>query len=391
MAGRVSLDRRQVAELCAEVRRLYTADPYPWVLGYSGGKDSTAALQLVWMALAELPAEYREKPVHVIATDTLVEQPLVAAWVQQSLGRMAAAAAEQGMPVQTHRLTPDLEQSFWVCLIGRGYAAPRPGYRWCTDRLKIGPSNRFIRAVTSQHGRSVLVLGTRKAESRARRAVMERYARRGRGMLAPNGRLRGSVVFTPLQDWSVDDVWWFLMQYDCPWGQSNKALLSLYRSASDDGECPLVIDRSTPSCGNSRFGCWACTYVSRDRSMEALVGEHPGEYEWMLPLLELRNELAVRGENGRIADHHLRDWRRASGRVVPWRKDPSRPTPGPYTREARHHWLRRVLEVQEAVRELAPPEYRDICVIQDGELRAIRRIWVCEKYEWEDALPVIEL
>ena len=75
------------------MQQLYLADQVPWVVGYSGGKDSTAILQLVWMALAGLPAEQRHKPVHVISTDTLVENPVVAAWVTHSLEVMAAAAA----------------------------------------------------------------------------------------------------------------------------------------------------------------------------------------------------------------------------------------------------------------------------------------------------------
>ncbi len=77
-----------VNELTDEVRELYTADEVPWVIGYSGGKDSTAVLQLVWLALQGLPAEQRTKPVHVISTDTLVENPIVAAWVSQSLETM---------------------------------------------------------------------------------------------------------------------------------------------------------------------------------------------------------------------------------------------------------------------------------------------------------------
>lgn len=385
----LSLTRERVHKLISEVQELYCADSTPWIVGYSGGKDSTAAIQLVWMAVAQLPTGQRRKPIHVISTDTLVEQPLVAAWVEGSLNRMRAAAAEQGVPVEPHRLTPRIENSFWVCLIGRGYAAPRPGYRWCTERLKIEPSNRFIKELTGRHGRSILVLGTRKGESAARRANMERYEKLGsRERLVPNGNLPGSYIYTPLADWSTDDVWFFLMQWKNPWGQDNKTLLTLYRSASDDAECPLIIDSSQPSCGNSRFGCFICTYVSRDRSMEALVRDHP-EHSWMAPLLELRNELGRRGDNGRIADHHLRDWRRADGRVMTWSRDPNRLTPGPYTREARHYWLRRVLEVQEKVRSMAPPEFQGITIIRDEELRLIRRIWLEEKYEWEDALPVI--
>jgi DNA sulfur modification protein DndC len=122
--------RAVLDELLAEIRTLYRADDVPWVVGYSGGKDSTAVLQLVWLALAELPADQRTKPVHVITTDTLVENPIIAAWVTQSHHALATAAQTAGLPVEPHRLTPAIGDTFWVNLIGRGYAAPRPKFRW---------------------------------------------------------------------------------------------------------------------------------------------------------------------------------------------------------------------------------------------------------------------
>src|SRR4051812_36719543 len=41
------------------VRELYLCDAIPWVIGYSGGKDSSAVLQLVWNAIRELPEDKR--------------------------------------------------------------------------------------------------------------------------------------------------------------------------------------------------------------------------------------------------------------------------------------------------------------------------------------------
>ena len=176
-----------VHALSDEVRELYLSDGVPWVIDYSGGKDSTAALQLVWLALRDLPAERRGKPVHVISTDTLVEQPLVSSWVDASLARMRDVAASAGLPITPHKLTPEVEDSFWVNLIGKGYPAPRPKFRWCTDRLKIRPSNKFIREVVRQNGEAILVLGTRKAESPRRAASMAKHeARRVRERLSPN-------------------------------------------------------------------------------------------------------------------------------------------------------------------------------------------------------------
>jgi DNA sulfur modification protein DndC len=252
-----------VEELLVRIATLYREDHIPWVIGYSGGKDSTAVLQLVWAALTRIPADQRHKPVHVISTDTLVENPVVALWVNKSLEVMRAAATKQGLPIQPHRLTPEAENSFWVNLLGRGYPAPRHKFRWCTERLKIRPSNTFILKVVKENGEAILVLGTRKKESAARGRNMERHEqRRVREGLSPNASLPNSLVFTPVEDWSNDDVWQFLMQVKNPWGYNNKDLLTMYQGASPDGECPLVVDDSTPSCGDSRCAPWS-TKTSR--------------------------------------------------------------------------------------------------------------------------------
>src|SRR3954468_5891776 len=178
---------KTVQAVCEEIRELYQSDGIPWVVGYSGGKDSSAALQLVWMALRDLPPSERTKTVHVISTDTLVEQPLVAAWVDASLARMSTAAGEQGLPIVPHKLTPEVEDTFWVNLIGKGYPAPRNKFRWCTERLKIQPSNKFIREVVRSNGEAILVLGTRNAESQRRALTMARHdAGRVRDRLSPN-------------------------------------------------------------------------------------------------------------------------------------------------------------------------------------------------------------
>ena len=163
------------------------------MVGYSGGKDSSATLQLVWLAIRKLPAAERAKPIHVISTDTQVEQPLVAKWVETSLDRMRTAARDQEMPIHPHKLTPEVADSFWVNLIGRGYPAPGLKFRWCTERLKIKPSNKFIRGVIQKYGEAILVLGTRKAESQRRFITMEKH---GASASASDSR-RTSACLTP--------------------------------------------------------------------------------------------------------------------------------------------------------------------------------------------------
>lgn len=372
----------------AEILELYRADSAPWVVGYSGGKDSTAVLQLVWYALEKLPVEQRTKPVHVITTDTLVENPIVAKWVRTSLELIRTSAQAQKLPFQTHLLHPDLKDTFWVNLIGRGYPAPRNKFRWCTERLKIHPSNRFIREVVRAHGEVILVLGTRKAESAKRSATMTRLEKgRVRDRLSPNASLPRSWVYSPIEAWSNQAVWTYLMTNHNPWGVSNRSLRTMYKSASADNECPLVVDTSTPSCGSSRFGCWVCTMVDQDKSMEAMI-ENDIEKEWMQPLLDIRNNLDEKH------DWDRRDSRRMNGNVQLFKhkvdgEEVVEPIPGPYLREWRERWLRDVLSAQTQIRKQGPSDVRDITLISPEELSEIRRIWREEKHEFNDSLPQI--
>lgn len=364
------------------VRKLYLEDEIPWVIGYSGGKDSTATLQLVWLALRGLTEEQRKhKDIHVISTDTLVESPVVAKAVENSLDLIRVQAEEERMPFRAHRLLPKYNDTFWVNLIGRGYPYPRPTMRWCTDRLKIKPANNFVQEMVSAYGEVILLLGTRKAESANRAKTMEYYEqKRVREYLSPNGTLQNELIFSPLENWSDDDVWYFLMQYENPWKYSNKKLLAMYRGATADGECPLVMTQDTPSCGKSRFGCWVCTMVEEDKSMAAMI-MNDSEKEWMLPLLQFRNNIG----NAEL-DRERRDFRRMTGNVKLYK---SRLVHGPYKKEVREEWLRELLKIQKNINLSGPEEFNDLKLITEEELNIIRKIWLEEKHQFDDSLPRI--
>ena len=390
----------EIAKTSKEIKELYCLDDIPWVLGYSGGKDSTTVVQLIWYAIAELPPEKRTKKIYVITTDTLVENPIVSTWVRQSLKQMKSAAIEQQLPIEPYMLYPDVKDTFWVNLMGKGYPAPRHGFRWCTERLKILPSNRFVRDMVRINGEVILILGTRKAESIKRAVSMEKHevgrmsdrlnnnSSSIKSLLYQSPSLPNSLIYSPIEDWRTDEVWIYLNQWANPWENSNKDLFTMYRGATADNECPLVVDTSTPSCGSSRFGCWVCTMVSQDKSMEAMI-QNDEEKEWMQPLLDIRNELDIKN------DRDKRDFRRIYGRVELFERNMGddttsvEPIPGPYTKFWREHWLRRVLEAQTHIRKTAPLEMRDITLITPEELSEIRRIWLEEKHEFDDSLPRI--
>jgi len=371
--GTSVFEHRTLDGICAEIREVYLSQPYPWVVGYSGGKDSTATLQLVWNALAGLPVEERQKRVHVISSDTLVETPVIIDYIDDSLRRMEKCAAEFELPFEFHKLMPDLNDTFWVNLIGRGYPAPSSIFRWCTLRLKINASNRFILDKVAAHGEVILVLGMRRGESSRRDRVIREYRFRGK-RLEVHGQLPGAWVYMPIRDFSKDDVWSYLLQVPSPWGSDNRSLASLYRSGQD-GECPLVVDDTTPPCGNTRFGCWTCTVVDQDRSMEAVIDS--GE-EWMIPLLEFRDYLASTQDP--IVKPQQREYKGRNGRVrvtdkgLRWRT---------YTLEMSQKMLRRLLETQVEMQKHDPA----CTLIRNDELREIRRLWLTERGDWADSLP----
>lgn len=375
-----SLDKRSVDAVQEDVRNVYCADERPWVLGYSGGKDSTATLQLLWYALAKLPRERLRKTIHVIASDTLVEAPAIVDRISATLDQIRRAAEDAGLPFSTEKVRPQLEDTFWVNMLGRGYPAPYRRFRWCTDRLKIQPANRFIEDCVQRHGEVILILGSRRAESATRAQVMSLHRKPGE-LLSRHTVLKSAWVYTPIEHFSTQDVWTYLLSVSPPWGGSNRDLVTLYRNANA-GECPLVVDTTTPSCGNSRFGCWTCTVVERDKSMEAMIDA--GE-DWMEPLLELRDFLATTQEPARKKE--FREVRRRNGRVQIWGEHGNKIIWGPYKFGLRKEILRKLLIAQKYVQTKGPDPTMKL--ISDAELHEIRRLWRTEEGDWEDSLPKI--
>ncbi|RAL70566.1 3'-phosphoadenosine 5'-phosphosulfate sulfurtransferase DndC [Dehalococcoides mccartyi] len=370
------MSNKTIQDIYAEIQEVYQRFPQPWVIGYSGGKDSTTVLQLVWYALAQLPESKRQKHVYVIASDTKVETPLIVGHINSTLSLINDQARQQGMPFSATKVEPVLNDTFWVNLIGRGYPAPTTRFRWCTERLKIRPSTRFIQEKVTAFGEVILILGIRKAESSTRMQLMNSY-QIGEHVLRRNGSTPGAYVYAPIADMSTDEVWSYLQQVKSPWGGDNRKLVALYRNASA-GECPLMIDESAPSCGSSRFGCWVCTVAERDYAMEAMIDN--GE-EWLEPLLELRDFLAMTSDPDRKLEY--RDIRGRDGRVV-FKKDGTAAA-RTFKLEVSKDILRKLLTIDKSVRE------KGIKLIDETELAEIRRIWRIERQDWGDSVAQIYL
>ncbi|MDX5476217.1 MAG: DNA phosphorothioation system sulfurtransferase DndC [Bacillaceae bacterium] len=273
------------------IKKAYKEDTRPWVVGYSGGKDSTVVVQLVFEALCEMPKEELHKKVYIISSDTLVETPLIINSITKTLRRIQDEALNRDLPIETHKVKPIIQQSFWVNVIGKGYPSPNQQFRWCTDRLKIDPANQFITDKVNSFGEVIMVLGVREDESATRGNVIRSHTVEGKTFMK-HSTLSNAYVYAPIRSFTLDDVWNYLLNYPSPWGDDNHVLHKLYQD-SNSGECPLVVDKtikeSAGSCGNSRFGCWVCTVVNEDKALSGFI---QSGHDWMKPLLDFRNWLS---------------------------------------------------------------------------------------------------
>lgn len=329
---------------------LYDENDRPWIIGFSGGKDSTMLLQVVWKALRKIEPILLKRRIYVVCNDTMVENPRMVKFIKTTLNKIQIAANEQQIPLTVHETMPRMEDSFWVRLIGLGYPAPNRFVRWCTERLKINPTTRFITEKINENGEAIILLGTRSAESANRARSIKKHEIKGQRLR--KHQLPNAYVYAPIRDVTTNELWQYLNQVPPPWGGTHKELVTLYRNANA-GDCPLVIDETTPSCGNSRFGCWTCTVVNKDKSMEGLIDN--GE-EWMLPLSEIRDFLVETRDN----QEKYRSKQRRNGETKEgvW---------GPYLFETRVEILRKILKAQKEIQKLEGVElitHQEMVLIQ---------------------------
>lgn len=343
----------KISRIKNEIKDEYrTPHKHPWIIGFSGGKDSTLVLHLVVESLLEIPWSERKRPVHVVANDTLVESPIVQTYVDGTLESLRHSLDGLQLPFEVNKTTPPVEQTFWVNLIGRGYPAPTRMFRWCTDRMKIRPTTDFVRNEVAAEGEVILLLGVRRSESAARAATAKRYDNGGR--LNSHNDIAGCLVFRPILDLTTDEVWEYLMEAPAPWGGNHSALVKLYRDATG-GECPMVLDPDAqPSCGSSsvRFGCWTCTVVDKDKSFRNQIDKG---FEDLVPMATFRDEL-----KDFCYDEANRMKQRRNGQDGI----------GPLTFEAREEVLNKLLELQKQVK---------VPLISEDEIRTIKSIWAQDK------------
>lgn len=236
-------------------------------------------------------------------------------------------------------------------------------FRWCTERLKILPMNKYTNSLIEQYGEVILLLGVRKAESNARNRSISSREIEGK-ILTPHSDIAKAYVYNPLTEIKNERVWEYLLKNDgmSPWSVDMKYLFSLYQG-EDMGEEQSVIGQidkdKIPVTGNSRFGCWCCTIVKEDKSLQNFINHGSNE---LVPLRDFRNWLVSIRQ-----DPNFRDNKRRNGKV--YKKNNGEYGFGPFKLEARQEILKRLLELQKDT---------GIELITMDELKYIDTLWDLE-------------
>lgn len=367
-----------------EIKELYLKDNRPWIIGYSGGKDSTCVLQLIYRMILKLPEEKRNKKIHVLSSDVLVENPIVRKRHLIVCNKINQQIQKDKLPMVLEILTPELNDTFWVNLIGRGYPSPNKWFRWCTDRLKIKPMTKYIKEKVKENGEVIIVLGTRKSESSSRAHTLDKYSIKGTN-LKKHTSVPGAFVYTPLEEWLESEVWEYLDKHESPWGISNSELKRLY--GKDDTEIEFILDDTTKPSGTSRFGCWVCTVVDKDRALESFIEEGK---DWLIPLLDFRNWLKeirndeTKREKFRKVEKQKKLVADSLGKEYIPEERYGHKVLGPFTFETRKDILKRLLSLQTLMDE------REITLITPEEIKAIETVWIYEGYQDSSVSDILE-
>ena len=373
-------------DIIQEMSIVYQHDNRPWMIGFSGGKDSTMLCCLVMEMIQRLPANKRTKTVYIVSSDTMVENPIVKNYMHKMSKMINEAGAY--LNVKADIIYPKIEDTFWVKVIGLGYPTPEPpGFRWCTERLKIHPMNAYTLEKIKSNGEVILLLGVRKAESTYRANNIRSREIEGK-LLVPHNDIENAYVYNPLTEIPNEEVWKFLLKEDgiSPWGSDNKYLFSLYQGENLGEEKSVIgeIDKDKiPVTGNSRFGCWICTMVKEDKSLKAFIDR--GE-KWLIPLRDYRNWLVELRSTP-----SAREYKRRNGSM--YRKADGELGQGPFTMQTRIEMLRRLLklQVQTGLELITMEELKQIDKTWDAEGDLSRRTLVDlyreitgQKLPWDD-------
>lgn len=261
------------------------------VVATSFGKDSSILTMLALQALEEFVAEHGSAPtMFVITSNTLIENPKMDRFSRGEARKVREYAKAKGLPVEVRIASPSVSENYIVNIIGGRVVASTPDNgRACTVSLKIRPIERLKKRLARQLGYKgkdcrdmfVTVIGKRYDESDERARNMENNGERPDQpikMFKDKSGKDYEWLMSPIAAMTLDDIYFaiaYVRNEMIETYSDFEALVDIYRE-SNSGECMVnVYSKGKPgrtACG-ARTGCWTCTSVGLDRSMENMLNE----------------------------------------------------------------------------------------------------------------------
>jgi DNA sulfur modification protein DndC len=335
-----------------------------WSIAYSGGKDSSATVSFILWAIKTGRVQ-RPKTLTVLYADTRQElTPL-----QLTAMRFLEDLRKEG--VDARIVLPELDNRFYVYMLGRGVPPPSNTFRWCTDRIKIQPMLAALQAMHAEHGQRFLqITGVRMGESAARdqRIAISCTSNKGecgQGWFQQMSSEAISDTLAPLVHWRTCFVWdWLYDWYSDSWAQF---------CGYEHGHGRDYLGDIAAAYGNddARTGCIGCNLASRDVALENIV--YQAEWQHLRPLLEIKPMFAELKKS----KNRIRKATPETTKAGKYAKNGQRM--GPLTMEARAWGLAKVLDIQTRA---------GIDLINAEEEARIRELWALNTWPegWQGGL-----
>ncbi len=358
-----------------ETMFLYLYDKRPISIVYSGGKDSTVALDITLKALLLIKEIYGvqrlQKKSFVLFSDTLMELDPVINGIYESLDNVRMFCNKHNLNVQVEQVSPELKNTFWSLVLGKGYILPNQKNRYCSERLKVMPQQKEIEKILSSYEGFIAITGQRADESKDRKERLEVHTIEGS---FKSHDYKGCHSYTPIENFNSNQVWDYIYNDSLEWVDKNY-LGKVYAEASGDGdECRSLLmgfEAQAPQCSRSgRFGCWVCPlHFNKDKTLNNLGKK----YTYLQKMEQFRNWL-VEDATG------IWNWKRdyfihGKHKMKMYDKKNHRygmQLPGGYSLQYRKNILARLMSLELEVLEDREGKY----LITDEELSYIQEIWI---------------
>lgn len=367
----MNLLNQKITVVKERLKEEFLTDTRPWVVTFSGGKDSTTVLHLVIEMLLDMRKEgvKDSKKVYIVSSDTGVEMPLIEDYVSNKLAEISSFAKKENLNVTVNLLKPKVTDSFWTLLLGKGYPSPNQTFRWCTDRMKIRPATHFLKSLSDKNESILMLLGVRSDESASRAASIEKREDNHRGF-SMHPDIPNAFVYSPIKDWTNGEVWTFLSEKKAPWGKHDDMMV-LYDKGSGEGDCNIALNPESQSCGKTRFGCWTCTVVSKDKSMANMLMNESDQ--WMKPLHDFRNLLDDYRDPQKLGKEKRQPRRRNGQKSI-----------GPFKLQTRKELLEKLFETEQSLKE----DLAGKTLISNEEIIQVQSEWLNDGDFFDSAIKL---